>query len=352
MMSEEIQERKSDFDAQEYILHHLNFLQVDLRTGNIINSKKVSNIHAYNDCLKTTDEKVCLDKFNSQPCHYSDLFTSSCVPVFHKELRHESKIFEPYTLNIDSTFLSLFLGFLFLFLFGLATKFFSKSKNGVPSKFICAIEIVVNFIDNTVNSIFKVKNKLIAPLSLTVFCWIFFMNLLDLVPVDLAPKILEELGVPYVRLVPSADVNITLSMGFLILILTIGFSIKYKGIKGFIQEYTMHPFNTIWLSPLNLFLEGASALSRPISLGLRLFGNMYAGEMVFILITVLFSYVYIIPIFLDSFSFNVVLPIGAILGAFIDIVWALFHILIILLQAFIFMVLTIVYLALASEHED
>ena len=141
-------------------------------------------------------------------------------------------------------------------------------------------------------------------------------------------------------------------MGFLIFILTIGFSIKYKGIKGFIQEYTMHPFNTIWLSPINLFLEGVSALSRPISLGLRLFGNMYAGEMVFILITVLFSYVYIPPTFLDSSSFNVVLPIGAILGTIIDIVWALFHILIIFLQAFIFMVLTIVYLALASEHED
>jgi F-type H+-transporting ATPase subunit a len=355
MMSGEIQvEKKSNFDAQEYIRHHLNFLQVDLETGNIVNSKKVSDIHAYNDCLNTNDEKLCLDKFKSQPCHYSDLFTSSCVPVLDAEQRYNSKLFEPYTLNLDSTFISLFLGFLFLLLFGFASRFFSRSKNGVPSKFICVLDIVVTFINSTVHSIFKVKNNLIAPLSLTVFCWIFFMNLLDLVPVDLVPVILEELGIPYIRLVPSADVNITLSMAFFIFILTIGFSFKYKGIKGFIKEYTMHPFNSVWCIPLNLFLEVVSTLSKPISLGLRLFCNMYAGEMVFILITVTFS-IYYQPSFSDTYGlsiFNYNLPVGAILGGIIDIIWALFHILIIFLQAFIFMVLTIVYLALASEQEE
>ncbi len=335
------------FDTKEYITHHLNFLQIDLSTGNVLHSKKVDSVYDFNECLcgdgmtskcmaSPATEEQCLIKFHATDCKYSDLGSGKCIPV----MEHGTKepIFSPTVINIDSTLISIVMGFVFLALFGAAVRLSAKSK--IPNKFLCAIEMVITFVNDTVESMFSVKNKLIAPLSLTVFMWVFLMNLLDLIPVDLIPQICSYIGVPYLRLVPSADVNITLAMSCSVFLLIIIYGIKYKGITGFVKDYTRHPFDSVFMVPVNMCLEIVSLLSKPISLGLRLFGNMYAGEIIFILITVLFT-VLIGPV-----------PLGGFLGGLVDVVWALFHILIITLQAFIFMVLTIVYLSLASTKDE
>ena len=332
------------YDAKEYISHHLKFLQVDLSTGNVLNSKKVESVYDYNECLcgdgmtnKCVSmpgmEEQCLEKLNATDCKFSDLGSGKCVPV----MEHNAKdpIFAPNVINLDSTIISTGLGFLFLAIFWAAVSLSVRSKNQVPNKFLTVIEMVVTFINDTVESIFQVKNKLIAPRSLTVFMWVFMMNLMDLIPVDLIPQLCSYIGVPYVRLVPSADVNITLAMSCSVFLLIIIYGIKYKGIRGFVGDYTRHPFNSVYMMPVNFCLEVVSLLSKPLSLGLRLFGNMYAGEIIFLLITVLMS-----------------VALFCIPGVLVDVAWAVFHILIITLQAFIFMVLTIVYLSMASAREE
>lgn len=197
-------------------------------------------------------------------------------------------------------------------------------------KFQTFIEMIIGFVHGSVKDMYHGKSKVIAPLALTVFVWVFLMNLMDLLPIDLIPYIGEHIfGLPALRVVPSADVNITLSMALGVFILIIFYSIKMKGVGGFVKELTMQPFNHWAFIPVNLILEGVSLLSKPVSLGLRLFGNMYAGELIFILIAGLLPW-------WSQWILNV--P------------WAIFHILIITLQAFIFMVLTIVYLSMASEE--
>ena len=193
-----------------------------------------------------------------------------------------------------------------------------------------SIEMIIGFVHGSVKDMYHGKSKLIAPLALTVFVWVFLMNLMDLLPIDLLPFIGEHIfGLPALRVVPSADVNITLSMALGVFILILFYSIKMKGVSGFVKELTLQPFNHWAFIPVNLILEGVSLLSKPVSLGLRLFGNMYAGELIFILIAGLLPW-------WSQWVLNV--P------------WAIFHILIITLQAFIFMVLTIVYLSMASEE--
>ena len=233
-----------------------------------------------------------------------------------------------WTFNLDSLFFSVLLGILFLWIFYRVAQ---KATSGVPSKLQCAVEMIFEFVNNTVKDMFTGQNKLIAPLALTVFIWVFLMNLLDLIPVDFLPYAAQYIGLSHLRVVPTADVSITMSMSLGVFVLIIIYSIKYKGITGFIKEYTLHPFNHWAFAPINLVLELVSLLAKPVSLGLRLFGNMYAGELIFILIAALLPW---------WSQWVLSLP------------WAIFHILIITLQAFIFMVLTIVYLAMASTTED
>lgn len=230
-----------------------------------------------------------------------------------------------WAVNIDSMIFSVVLGALFIWIF---RKVAVSATSGVPGKLQCFVEMVVEFVDGTVKGIFHGKSRLIAPLALTVFIWVFLMNLMDLIPVDYLPYTAQALGIPYLRVVPSADVNITMSMALGVFALIIIYSIKMKGVSGFVKELTLQPFNHWALIPVNLALELVTLLSKPISLGLRLFGNMYAGELVFILIAGL-------------------LPWWS--QWLLSVPWALFHILVITLQAFIFMVLTIVYLSMASE---
>ncbi len=238
-----------------------------------------------------------------------------------------------WAFNVDSIGWSIFLGALFLGIF----KWAIPKNTDTPSGLQNFVEMCIEFVDDNVQSLFgSTNNKLIAPLALTVFVWILFMNLMDLVPVDFIPELAKSLGVEYFKVVPTTDPNITLGMAFAIFILTIYYSIKIKGTKAFIAELTLHPFGK-WLIPVNFVLEMVNFIAKPISLGLRLFGNLYAGEMIFILIALMLF-------------FNSVL-IG-MLGIGLHLVWALFHILIVALQAFIFMALTIAYLAMAHETEE
>tara|TARA_B100000579_G_scaffold426897_1_gene434759 strand:- start:549 stop:1427 length:879 start_codon:yes stop_codon:yes gene_type:complete len=235
-----------------------------------------------------------------------------------------------YAIHIDSMLWSVGLGVFFCWFFYRMACLVSEDP---PSGSINFVEMVVEFIDNTVKDTFHGKNRLIAPLALTIFVWVFLMNLMDLVPVDLIPYALGLAGVEYQKIVPSTDPNITMGMAVGVFILMLFYSIKVKGF-GFVKELTMNPFNHPLFIPVNLFMEVVGLLAKPFSLGLRLFGNMYAGEMIFILIAALFSA-----------GIMWVLP-----AALLQLGWAIFHILVITLQAFIFMVLTIVYLSMA--HED
>lgn len=233
--------------------------------------------------------------------------------------------------HVDSLGWSFGLGILFLFLFRMAAK---RASTGVPTGFQNFVEILVDFVNTQVKENFHGRNPLIAPLALTIFCWVFLMNLMDLIPVDWIPALFGLFGVHFMKIVPSTDPNITLGMSFSVFAMIIYFSIKVKGIGGFAGELALHPFSSnnifvkILLIPFNLFLEIINLVAKPISLGLRLFGNMYAGEMIFILIALL-------PWFLQWT---------------LSVPWAIFHILVITLQAFLFMILTVVYLSAA--HED
>ena len=188
-------------------------------------------------------------------------------------------------IHVDSMAWSIGLGLLFCLLFRAAAK---RATTGVPSGMLNFVELVVEFIDGAVKDSFHGKNKMVAPLALTIFVWIFLMNLMDLLPVDLVPELLILAGVEYQKIVPSTDPNITLGMALGVFILMLYYSIKIKG-TGFIAELTMHPFNHWGFIPVNLFMETVGLLAKPFSLGLRLFGNMYAGEMIFILIATMFA---------------------------------------------------------------
>lgn len=263
-------------NPQKYISHHLNHLQIDLRNFQIIKPGTVSSYF--------------------------------------------------WVINIDSIIFSLILGCLFLSVFYIVGK---NINTGIPNKLQAGIELVFEFINSNVKSMYVGTNILIAPLSLTVFMWVFLMNLMDLIPIDFIPVISEKVfKLPAIRIVPSADINITLSMSLGVFFLIVFYTIKIKGYIGFVKELTLQPFNHPIFSVFNFVLEIVSLVSKPISLGLRLFGNMYAGEMIFILIAGF------LPWWLQCF---------------LNVPWAIFHILIIFLQAFIFMVLTIVYLSIASQ---
>jgi F-type H+-transporting ATPase subunit a len=247
---------------------------------------------------------------------------------------HEGCMGNFWTIHVDSMFFSVLLGLVFIWLFGRVA---NNATSGRPGKLQAAVEMIVLFVDTSVRDAFHGHNKLIAPLSLTIFVWVFLMNLMDLIPVDWLPWVAQQAGVPYLKVVPTTDVNVTFAMSIGVFILTIYYSIKIKGAIGFSKEFTMHPIAPatrgigLLAAPLvigfNLVLELVSFLARPVSLSLRLFGNMYAGELIFILIA-------LIGVWQLPLHFG----------------WAVFHILVITLQAFIFMMLTIVYLAGAHEH--
>ncbi|MFT6791650.1 MAG: F-type H+-transporting ATPase subunit a [Cellvibrionaceae bacterium] len=250
-------------------------------------------------------------------------------------------------IHVDTLGWSIFLGSLFLFIFYRVAK---KATADTPRGIQSFVELVVSFVDATVKEIFHFSNRMVAPMGLTIFCWVFLMNLMDLVPVDWVPLLVANVIVDdpnfYFKIVPTTDPNATMGMSIGVFLLLIFFSIKSKGLVGFVKELTFHPFEpptkgwTIIFAPImiviNFVLETIALLAKPVSLGLRLFGNLYAGEVIFILIALMFG-------------------AGLFLGLFAGVLqwaWAVFHILVITLQAFVFMVLSIVYMAMAHDVQD
>lgn len=244
-----------------------------------------------------------------------------------------------WAINVDSMGMTLLLGTLLMWFFHRVAK---KVEAGVPSGAQNFAEWVIDFINDSVRGSFSGRNPMVAPLAFTIFLWIFLMNLMDLLPIDLVPEIAKFIGsnvfgmdphAVFFKVVPSTDPNVTFGMAFGVFFLVLFYSIKIKGLGGFVGELTLEPFGK-WAIPANFLLEGVNLISKPISLALRLFGNMYAGEMIFILIAIMFS----------------AGAVMASLGAVLQVGWAIFHILIITLQAFIFMTLTIVYLDMAHQE--
>lgn len=235
-----------------------------------------------------------------------------------------------WAINVDSMLFSIGLGALFMWGFRRAAR---TATTGVPGGWQNFVEWVIEFIDESVRGSFSGQSRLVAPLALTIFVWVFLMNFMDLIAVDLLPTLAGLAGVHYLKVVPSTDPNITFGLSLTVFLLVLFYSIKFKGVGGFFGELAFQPFPK-WLAPINLILEGVNLISKPVSLSLRLFGNMYAGEMIFILIALMYSG-------------------GMVLGTFgglLQLGWAIFHILIITLQAFIFMTLTIVYLDMACQE--
>jgi F-type H+-transporting ATPase subunit a len=248
----------------------------------------------------------------------------------------QSSLVDWTTINVDSMAFALVLGLVFTVLFRRVAK---RATSGVPGKLQTAVEMLVGIVEESVRGTFQHKNKLIAPLALTIFAWVFLMNLMDLIPIDWLPTAASAAGVPYLKVVPTTDVSVTFAMSLSVFTLVLFYSVKVKGPIGFLKELTLHPMPVptkglgIVAAPafiaLNFVLEGVSLLAKPLSLSLRLFGNMYAGEVIFILIALLGLYQ---------------LPL--------HFAWAVFHILVITLQAYIFMMLTIVYLNQAHDTAE
>jgi F-type H+-transporting ATPase subunit a len=271
-------------DAGSYIVHHLTFLQLDLKTWKIVEGQAGF-----------------------------------------------------WVLNLDSVFFSLLLALVYVILFRSAAR---KAHAGVPSKFLNFIEMCIDFVDSQVKDAFHHTSKFVAPMALTVGLWIFLMNFMDMLPIDLLPTIAGHAGFEHLRVVPSADPNIALAMSITVFLTAFVYSFVNKGFKGVGEEFFFHPFGKALL-PVNFLLKCVEELAKPISQGLRLFGNMYAGEIIFIL--------------LACFTLNYTpTSIGSNLGLIAQILlatgWTLFHILIIGLQAYIFMVLTVVYMAMSADH--
>ena len=235
-----------------------------------------------------------------------------------------------WAIHLDTMGFSIGLGVLFLYFFHRVAK---NATTGVPGGLQNFAEWVVEFIEESVRGSFSGRNPLVAPLAFTIFMWILLMNFMDLIAVDFLPQLATLAGIPYMKVVPTTDPNATFGMAFGVFFLILYYSFKIKGPGGFFAELAFQPFGKLGM-PINLLLEGVNLIAKPISLALRLFGNMYAGEMIFILIAIMYSG-------------------GLVIGAFgglLQIGWAIFHILIVTLQAFIFMTLTIVYLDMAHQE--
>jgi len=252
------------------------------------------------------------------------------------------------SINVDTMFWSIILGVLFLWVFRRAAK---NATVDTPTGLQNFIEMIIEFIDGSVKSAFNGRNAIVAPMALTIFVWVFLINFMDLIPVDWLPGTAAWIGSTFFgmdphdvffKVVPSTDPNATFGMALTVFMLTMYYSIKIKGVKGFAAELTMHPFSAnnilmkIILIPVNFMLEFVALIAKPLSLSLRLYGNMFAGEMIFILIAIMYGGGWALGIF----------------GGFLQLGWAIFHILIITLQAYIFMTLTIVYMDLAYQVPD
>lgn len=263
--------------------------------------------------------------------HLTNLCVGECDPVTHQGVGF-------WALHLDTVFFSVLLGALMVFT---AWKLSRNLNPDTPSGFQNFVESVVDFVNGQVRDTFPGHNPLIGPLAITIFLWVWLMNFMDLIPVDLLPLLASFLGVHYLKVVPTTDLNTTLAMSLSVFILIVFYSIKVKGISGYIKMFLFHPFGKFFV-PVNVVMTAIEELAKPLSLALRLFGNLFAGELVFLLIALLGGSAAI------GLGLAFILPLQVLL----DLAWLIFHILVITLQAFIFMVLTIVYLGMAHTNDD
>ena len=249
-----------------------------------------------------------------------------------------------WTFNLDSLFYGTLLGVLTCWLLWRAAK---GATAGVPGRFQAAVEILVEMVESQAKGIVHnaTSRKLVAPLALTVFIWVFFMNAMDLLPVDLLPAIWHQVGPAigmkdYMRVVPTADLSMTMGLSVGVLLLCLYYNVKIKGAGGWVHELFSAPFgDKVWLYPFNFAMQLIEFIAKTVSHGMRLFGNLYAGELIFMLIALMGG----------AFTLSatgIFLGIGHIIAGS---VWAIFHILIITLQAFVFMMLTLVYIGQAHD---
>lgn len=261
--------------------------------------------------------------------HLTNFCVGSCDPVTHKGVGF-------WALHIDTVIVSLTLGALLIFVGWRAGRNLTVSA---PAGFQNFVEMVVEFVQGQVKDSFPGKNAMIAPLALTIFVWVWLMNFMDLVPVDLLPQAAKLVGFDYFKFVPTTDLNTTLALSLSVFALVIFYNIKVKGLGGYLKMFLFHPFGKFFI-PVNIVMSVIEELAKPLSLGLRLFGNIFAGELVFLLIALIGG----------TLAVGAAALLWLPLQVALDLAWLIFHLLIITLQAFIFMVLTIVYLAMA--HVD
>ncbi len=260
--------------------------------------------------------------------------------LHHLQNGKQSAVVDFSILNFDSLFFSITLGFVTCWLLWLAAR---KATSGVPGRFQAAVEILVEMVDSQAKGIVHnaSSRKFVAPLALTVFVWIFMLNAMDLLPVDLLPWIGGLIGVPYLRVVATADLSTTMAMSVTVLLICLYYNVKIKGPLGWTKELFTAPFgNHFLLWPLNFAMQMIEFIAKTVSHGMRLFGNMYAGELIFLLIALMGG----------AFALTgtgIALFLGHIVAG---TVWSIFHILIITLQAFVFMMLTLVYVGQAHDH--
>ena len=243
-----------------------------------------------------------------------------------------------WTFNVDSIFYSVLLGALGCFVLWSVAR---RVTSGAPGRLQAAVEFLVEMVDSQAKGIVHnaESRKLVAPLALTVFIWVFLMNAMDLLPLDLLPKAGEAVGVSYMRVVPTADLSVTMALSVTVLLICIFYNVKIKGVGGWVHELFSAPFGAAWyLAPFNFLMQIIEFVAKTVSHGMRLFGNMYAGELIFMLIALMGG----------AWASSVGLPL-AVGHVIAGSAWAIFHILIITLQAFVFMMLTLVYIGQAHD---
>ncbi|HNU09824.1 MAG TPA: F0F1 ATP synthase subunit A [Rubrivivax sp.] len=257
----------------------------------------------------------------------------------HLQNKKQSAVADFSVFNLDSIFWAVLVGVIGCWLLYRAA---SKATSGVPGRFQAAVEFLVEMVDNQAKGIIHnaQSRKLVAPLALTVFVWTFLMNALDLLPVDLLPWLASLVGIHYQRIVPTADLSMSMGLSVSVLVLCLIYNVKIKGVGGWVHELFTAPFGNKWfLYPVNFAMQIVEFISKTVSHGMRLFGNMYAGELIFMLIALMGG----------AWSLSAT-GIGLTIGHIISgSVWAIFHILIITLQAFIFMMLALIYLGQAHD---
>ncbi|GAB6034997.1 F0F1 ATP synthase subunit A [Galenea microaerophila] len=245
-----------------------------------------------------------------------------------------------WTFNVDTIFFSAFLAVLMVWFSARVVK---NATTGVPGQTQNFLESILEFVQANIRDAFPGHNPIIGPLALTIFIWVWLMNFMDLIPVDLLPYLWQVItGNPeaHLKVVPTTDLNTTLALAFTVFALVIFYNIKVKGVMGYLKVFLFHPFGKFFI-PVNIVMTAIEEIAKPLSLALRLFGNMFAGELVFLLIALIGG----------TLAVGAAALFWAPLQAVLDLGWLIFHLLVITLQAFIFMVLTIVYLGMAHDHE-